>query len=326
MTDKKATMIYLLIYLWRYSDPEHPVTNEDINKFMIKNAKTELDRKTIPKHVSALNDCFEKLDMDLFIEPTKKSRKNAYYLSGKPFVPEQVSEIIMAITQSKSVSHTNSKEFSEKLLEQLSVYEAEICRVAPSTVIRGRNIVHYVISKVNEAIEKGCRIKIEYKKDKYAKGKGNIRTISPYFLRNMDNAMYLVGKCHEHDPEEKSANFRLDRINDIKVLDQEADLIYKQQVSQDQEEYNKNMTFGKNITLMLEFDSLASTVIYDRYGEIPVQETDFGYRINQSDILNDELLSKLFMIYDHIKIIGPEELKNAFRKKVKSINDSFDAL
>lgn len=319
--DKKGSIIELLIYLWQEADEQHPVTNEDINAYMEKCGYC-LDRKTIPSHIATLNDCLEKTGVEVAM--VKQDRRNAYYLVGKSFEIEQITEIILAVIQSKSVSRRNSQEFIEKLFSQLSTYEEKQVKDSLSSttsIIRRSNMVSYTIGEILKAINQGRKIAFKYIKDMYSKDNSNIeeRVVSPFCLTCNDNAMYLVGYYPKHNSD--SSFFRLDRIENIKILDEPADLSTKKISMENRSEYNKKMTFGEPITVILEFKSEVSTVIYDRYGDIKPLKTEFGYKISESDILCDELLGWLFIIGKHIKILGCEKLKTAFKQRLKEISE-----
>lgn len=320
-SDKKGTIIELLIFLWQNTDCFHPATNEDINAYMQKYDYC-LDRKTISDHIRILNDCLEKTGLEICID--RVNRKNTYYLSGKTFEREQITEIIMAVIQSKSVSDTNSQEFIEKLFSLLSIHEARQVKdslYGTTSVIRRSNAVSFVIGELLQAINKQKKVAIMYKKDMYSKDKSDItqRIISPYCLSCNDNAMYLI--CHYPEHNSPRSFFRLDRITDVKILDEPADLPGKKHAMEDSLEYNKKMTIGDKITVILEFKPDVSTVVYDRYGDIHTTHTDFGYKISESDILSNELLGWLFMLGDNIRILGCENLKNAFNERLAMLSE-----
>ncbi len=321
-SEKKGTIVELLIFLWKNTDCDHTVTIEEIQAYM-NDRGYSIDRRTIPGHINTLNACLEQTGLEVSV--SKDGRKNNYYISGRVFETEQIAEIIMAVIQSKSVSDSNSQEFIDGLFKQVSQHQAkEIRNSLLDTVptIRRSNAVSFVIGELLQAINKHKKVSIMYKKDIYNKDKAAAeqKIVSPYCLMCNDNAMYLLCKCHSH--KQDISYFRLDRITDITVCDETADLSHKKKCLDDKLEYNKKMTFGDKITVMLEFTPDASTMIYDRYGDIPTVKTDFGYKISQSDILSKELLGWLFMLGDMVKINGCEQLKTAFNERLALLSQN----
>lgn len=318
--DKKSSIVELLIYLWQKTDSRHLVTNKDITLYMESKGYT-MDRKTIPEHIDSLNLCLESLGLEIIKESL--GNKNAYYLSGKSFEIEQITEIIMAVIQSKSVSDSNSKEFINKLYSQVSEYEEKEIRESLSSsfpVVRRSNSVSYCIGQIVTAINQGKKISIDYIKDMYSREKSiNKREVSPFCLTCNDNAMYLMGYCQKHNKD--CSFFRLDRMYDVEILDEPANWEGKKHAMENIHEYNKKMTIGDPVTVILEFDKDISPVIYDRYGNITPKSTAFGYVISESDILCDELLGWLVTISSHIKIRGNEELKKRFKKRMQELSN-----
>lgn len=317
--DKKSSIVELLIYLWQKTDANHLVSTKEIIEYMDTKGYS-MDRKVIPTHIASLNSCLESLDLEIMKDT--KGNQNGYYLSGKSFEVEQITEIIMAVTQSKSVSDSNSEEFVEKLYRQVSVYEEKQIRdsLSPSFLVTRRsNSVTYCIGQIISAINSGRKISIDYVKDMYCRDKNRReRVVSPFCLTCNDNAMYLMAYCPTHNS--KCSFFRLDRMNDVKILDEPADLENKKNTMDNIREYNKKMTIGDPITVVLEFDNEISPVVYDRYGNINPVKTKFGYKISEGDILCDELLGWLVTIGKHIKIHGNEELKKAFKQRIQELS------
>ena len=146
-----------------------------------------------------------------------KSRQNKYYFDGRLFDVAELKLLIDAISSSKFITEKKSKDLIRKLTTLTSEYNAEKLRrhVTVEGRIKSENEkAYYILDAVNDAIDKGCKIRFQYteysnRKRKAMKNNGEYYIVSPYALVWDGDYYYMIGWC---DNREHMRNFRLDRV------------------------------------------------------------------------------------------------------------------
>ena len=212
--NKKLSILYILKILQDYSDENHLLTQKDIAKLLYTNYGMECERKSISSNIDAL------IDMDYDIVKSN----NGCYLCSRKFEPSEIQFLIDAVFSSKSIPSKQSKELATKLSGLLSNYQKKQYKYiykADEINRTSNKQLFYTIDVINEAIEKGKKIKFNYARHGFNQDENKKKreyVINPYFLVNSQGKYYLV--CN-YEYFGDIANYKVEKIENIEILDRD---------------------------------------------------------------------------------------------------------
>ncbi|MBQ7798018.1 MAG: WYL domain-containing protein, partial [Clostridia bacterium] len=214
LNNKKMSTLCILNILREFSDENNPLTQADIINKIYANYGLELERKSISSTLDSLRD----FGFDIIKTST------GCYLGEREFEPSEISFLIDAVFSSKSLDSKRSRELAEKLSKFLSHNQRKkfkyICK--SDEIVRTDNKqLFYTIDILHDAIEQGKQVEFNYNrfyfnKDTQDKKKQKRYIINPYFMINNQGKYYLV--CN-HDYFNEIANYKIELISNIKILD-----------------------------------------------------------------------------------------------------------
>lgn len=234
---KKLLIINILDILRRYTDEEHHLSQKQIEDILREEYDMPADRKTIKTNLMNL------IDFGYEIEYSEKTRmyknKNGeleessilsdFYLV-RDFNDSELRLLIDSLLFSTHLPYSQCRELVEKLEKQSSKYfHNRVKHIATMPRDKSDNkTIFYNVDVIDEAITANKKIEfnyIEYDVDKKACAKktvdGQVRNyvVSPYQMVAKDGNYYLI--CN-YDPFDNISNYRLDRIINIRMLDEKA--------------------------------------------------------------------------------------------------------
>ncbi len=320
------SVLCILEILKEFSDENHPMTQTEIIEKIYSTYGLELERKSIGANIDSL------IDFGFDIVKTDKGS----YLGQREFEPSEVSFLIDAVFSSRSIDSKNSKQLAEKLSGFLSKNQRKkykyICKA--DEIVRSNNKqLFYTIDILNEAIEKGKKVEFNYNRfyfDQATREKKNQKQyiINPYFLINNQGKYYLV--CN-HDYYNEIANYKVELISNIKILDQDVKPVTKLKGCEkgvDMAKYaNENIYMFHNKTVN------ATLKIENEYSaEYVVEWFGKNARFYQRDgvVYADVSANEQALIYwclqygETIQLIEPLETRNEIKNKIKAIAEKYD--
>ncbi len=323
-SNKKMTNICVLEILKEYSDEQHPLTQSEIIKILNDDYNLELERKAIANTLDSL------IDFGYDIVKTK----TGCYLGEREFEQSEISFLVDAVFSSKSIDSNNSKRLAEKLSKFLSKYNRKkfnyICK-ADQIVRTNQKQLFYTIDILNEAIAQGKQVEFNYNRF-YVKEnvrKKNLRyKINPYFMINNQGRYYLV--CNL-DWFNEIANYKLDLISNIKILDSPVKPITKLKNCEngvDMVEYaNENiyMFHNKTINATIKFtDEYAAEYIFEWFGKgANFYTKDNEYFANIS--ANEQALIYWCLQYgESVELISPDDTRTKIADISKKISHTYN--
>lgn len=236
---KKLLILYILDILRRYTDAEHTLTQNEIVEILAKEYNMKADRKSVKRNLMNL------AEMDFNIQYDEIERTNTTVKDGKKITVEETictdwyierdfsdSELRLLIDGllfSHHISNSQCRELIGKL-EGLSnkYFKSKVKHVAIPPVDKTDNRqLFYTVDVLDEAISKGkkvsfyyCEYGVDKKLHRRKRSDGTDREYicSPYQMAVNDGKYFLI--CN-YDKYSDIANYRLDRIKDIKILDED---------------------------------------------------------------------------------------------------------
>ena len=229
---KKLLILNILDILWKDSDQDHRLTQREIGEILRTRYGMAADRKAIKRNLMDL------VEFGFDIEYREVPRGGAgeeeentiltdFYLV-RPFTEGELRLLIDGLLFSRHLPHRQCRELVEKL-EGLSsrYFRSRVRHIARMSGEQEDNQQLFLnIELLDEAIEKRQKAAfhyLEYGTDKKVhyrtRSDGSVReyVVSPYQMAARDGNYYLVCRREGYGG---LANYRLDRICDLKVLEE----------------------------------------------------------------------------------------------------------
>ena len=235
---KKLLPMLILDILRKYTDEDHKLSQRDILDILRTEYDMTADRKSVRRNLGTLMEMGWPIEYSEAIRMTPNPKTGELeettvisdlYLE-REFTDSELRLLIDSLLFSRYIPYNQCKELVEKL-EGLSsryfhAHVRHICTM-PETLPRNPQLF-YTIELLDEAISKGRKVAfayLEYGMDKCQHRKrradGSVReyVVSPYQMVAKEGKYYLI--CN-YDKYDDISNYRVDRIADIRMLDEAA--------------------------------------------------------------------------------------------------------
>ena len=208
---KKLALVRILQILQKYSDEEHPLTQDFIAKHLSSKYGIDIERKAVSRNISLLKEA------GFDIESTRAGS----YLAERDFTDAELRILIDGVLSSKHISARYSKELIKKLCSLSNEYFRSHVKYVHSVGDWDKTDnqeLFYNIEVVDEAIGHKKQIRFDYFKygaDKKLH-KTHVHTASPYQLILHNQRYYLMAR---NEYWKNMAYYRLDRIKNMEITD-----------------------------------------------------------------------------------------------------------
>lgn len=211
---KRLALLRILQILLKHSDYDHPLTQEDIIKYLDSEYGIQVERKAVGKNIADLKDAGFEIC----------SRRAGSYIDSREFEDSELRLLIDGVLQSKHITARHSKDLIEKLCGLSNKYFRSHVKNVYSINDWSKTdnqTLFYNIDIVDEAILTGKQVQYDY--NKYGVDanlhKSSFQRISPYQLILHNQRYYLMGYS---DYWGNMAFHRLDRITNMRIYDKPA--------------------------------------------------------------------------------------------------------
>ncbi len=235
---KKLLIINILDILRKYSDEYHRLSQKDIVEILEKEYDMTADRKAVRRNILSLIDFGYEIEYTESVRmvhdvKTGKSKENYIYTDFylvRDFTDSELRLLIDSLLFSKHIPHKQCKELVGKLSglsNKYFEYHIKHIRTIPDNLPQAGQLF-YTIEILDEAISKGRKVVFAY--NSYGTDKklhprlnndGGKREylVNPYQIAATNGRYYLIGN---YDKFNDVSHYRLDRITDIKIVDEVA--------------------------------------------------------------------------------------------------------
>ena len=208
---KKLALLRILDILKKHTDINHPLTQEDIAKYLENDYGIIIERKAIGRNISLLKEAGYAIETNHL----------GNYLEERDFEDSELRVLIDGVLCSKYINATYSKDLIYKLCSLANKYfqahVKNIYSVNEWNKTESKSLF-YNIEQIDEAIEKELQIKFDY--NKYGIDKKlhftKSHTVSPYQLI-VHNQHYYLMALHEYY--QNIVHYRVDHITNISLTD-----------------------------------------------------------------------------------------------------------
>ncbi len=232
---KKLLIINILDILRKYTDENHRLSQKDIIEILKNEYTMTADRKAVRRNILNLIDFGYEIEYSESIRMVPNAKtgelEESYIMSDfylvRDFTDGELRLLIDGLLFSKHIPYSQCKELVDKLAGLSNKYfESHIkhIRTMPDNAPKNKQLF-YTIEVLDEAISRGRKVAFTY--NSYGTDKklhprlssdGNAREyiVNPYQIAASNGRYYLI--CN-YDKYDNIANYRLDRITNIKILD-----------------------------------------------------------------------------------------------------------
>ncbi len=315
---KKLALLRIWQILQKYSDYDHPLTQDDIALHLENDYGIVIERKAISRNISLL----KKAGIEI------ESRRAGSYLETREFEDSELKLLIDSVLCSHHINPRQSADLIEKLCKLSNKYFRS--RVKNIHTVKDWNktenpALFYNIEMVDIAIEEGKQLQYDYNKyglDKQLH-KSSFQRVTPYQLILHNQRYYLMAYSGYWD---NMVFHRLDRISNIRIYDKPAHPI------REVPGYKSGIDYKKISTTMpymytdeperIEFATEPDIVdqVIDWFGkDITVQETDDPDKVIVSLWASPNAMEHWALQYlNHVELITPTHLRNRIRENLKN--------
>jgi predicted DNA-binding transcriptional regulator YafY len=320
---KKLALLRILQILHKYSDLQHPLTQEKIAYYLDSEYGIVIERKAISRNISLL------MDADVEIGHCR----DGYYLETREFEDTELKLLVDSVLCNQNITAKHSADLIEKLCKLSNKYFRS--HVKNVYAVKDWNksdnaALFFNIEMIDMAINEGKQVQYDY--NKYGKDKklhkSSFQRATPYQLILHNQRYYLMGYSEYWG---NMIFHRLDRITNIKIYDAPAYPLKKVPGYESGIDYKKISTTmpylhsDKPERVEMLADAWVIDQVVDWFGkDLAVRETDDPEKIIISLWANPYAMSLWALQYvNYIEVISPAHLRTKIREFLKSGLDKY---
>jgi predicted DNA-binding transcriptional regulator YafY len=320
---KKLALLRILQILHKYSDLQHPLTQEKIAYYLDSEYGIVIERKAISRNISLL------MDADVEIGHCR----DGYYLETREFEDTELKLLVDSVLCNQNITAKHSADLIEKLCKLSNKYFRS--HVKNVYAVKDWNksdnaALFFNIEMIDMAINEGKQVQYDY--NKYGKDKklhkSSFQRATPYQLILHNQRYYLMGYSEYWG---NMIFHRLDRITNIKIYDAPAYPLKKVPGYESGIDYKKISTTmpylhsDKPERVEMLADAWVIDQVVDWFGkDLAVRETDDPEKIIISLWANPYAMSLWALQYvNYIEVISPAHLRNKIRDFLKTGLDKY---
>ncbi len=320
---KKLALIRIWQILKKYSDYDHPLTQEDIAAYLENEYGIVIERKAISRNISLLKEAGADI----------ASKRTGSYLESREFEDAELRLLIDGVLSSKHITAKHSSDLIERLCGLSNKYFRSHVKNIYSVNDWGKTdnqALFYNIELVDSAIEAGKQIQYDYNKfgaDKKLH-KSSFQRVSPYQMILHNQHYYLMAYS---DYWGNIVFHRLDKITNMSFYDKPAKPIREIPGYESGIDYKK---ISSSMPYMftdepekIEFiaDDWMSDQVIDWFGKsISITELKDQKKIRVTLIASPYAMEHWAMQYiNYVEIISPVHLRKSIYETLKKCTDKY---
>ena len=322
-SNQKGKLLALLDILRRETDEEHPLTLEEIRRFLEAEG-VNAERKSLYDDIALLRQRGE----DIVCVRDKSVR---YYLGQRTFDMPELRLLVDAVQSSRFITARKSTALVNKLETFTSRHLAQQLRrqvVVAGQVKSMNESIFYAVDTLQSAIAGDRQVRFQYFHRNRAKEKvfdrdGAFFEVSPWSMVWDDENYYLVGYSAE---DKRIRHYRVDRMFRVEELPARR-LGGETFARLDMEAYHRR-TFGmfggeeKTVTLLCA-DWMAE-VIMDRFGrDVMLTPCEEGFTCDVSVAVSEPFFGWLAGFGTAVRITAPAAVAQAYAAHLRQIAETY---
>lgn len=324
----------ILDILRKYTDEDHRLSQREIMEILEQEYDMKAERKAVKRNLMNLLEYGYNIEYSESIRVNKKGEEEILYTDWyleRDFSDAELRLLIDSLLFSKHIPFRQCKELIRKL-EGLSnkYFMSRVKHIRTMSQYAPENKqLFFTIEQLDKAISKGRQVAFhynEYQTDKKMHPRkdrdGKVRkyVINPYQIAAVNGRYYLI--CN-YDKYDNVANYRLDRITDIEVLDtpvksmrQVKGLEHGLNLPKHMAEHIYMFT-GESAPVTFRVKKYLLSEIVDWFGKDMQFSDETDEEVTVRVTVNLETMRKWALQYAvHAKVLGPEKLVQMVKEDV----------
>ena len=326
---KNMLVMNILEILKKHSDAEHPLNQKDIMDLLQSEYEMTVDRKAVKRNLMNLLDCGYNLEYKETTRINKKGEQETLYSDWyleRDFTDAELRLLIDSLLFSKHIPYSQCKELIEKL-EGLSnkYFKAKVkhIRNLPEKMPNNKQIF-YNIEVLDEAISKGKKVEFRYNDfgtDKKlhprvsSNGEPRKYVVNPYQMAATNGRYYLIANYDKYD---NISHYRVDKISDIKILDESAK---KQRELSESINLPRHMAehiymfSGESERVAMRIEKFLVNDVIDWFGKDVSFYDETEDEVTASVVVNLKAMRYWTMQYaNHVEVLKPQKLRRQIKE------------
>ena len=320
---KKLALLRILQIFQKYSDYDHPLTQDDIAQHLENDYGIGIERKAISRNISLLKEA----GFDI------ESRRAGSYLQSREFEDSELKLLIDGVLCSQHINPRQSSDLIEKLCTLSNKYFRS--HVKNIHTVKDWNktenpALFYNIELVDIAIEEGKQLQYDYNKyglDKQLH-KSSFQRVTPYQLILHNQRYYLMAYSAYWG---NMVFHRLDRISKIRLYDKPAQSIREIPGYESGIDYKKiastmpYMYTDEPERISFVTESWVVDQIIDWFGkDIAIQNTEDPDKITVSLWASPSAMEHWALQYlNYVEVISPAHLRERIRDNLEKAMEKY---
>ena len=315
---QKIKLLKLYEMLRQETDEEHPMRTNDICQ-RLEQMGISCERRTLAVDIQTLNDFgFE-------VRSRRVGKGKGYFIEDRSFSLPELKVLIDAVQASNTITESKSDALIDKIAELGGSHRSALLKrntVRFNTIKHTNEHVYQTIDQLEKALRTNKKVEIVYfhldeNGGKIYHTEGGKHVVEPISMIYDNNEYYLT--CYDPGTND-NRNFRLDRIESVKLLD---DVICEETKSRRRgiAHYKASifkMYGGKTEKVTLEFDGSLIDSIYDKFGtktRIKPCGERFAARVDVQ--ISPTFWGWVFQFVGKMRIVEPEYIKIEYSDRLK---------
>lgn len=317
----KGRVLFLERYFLDRTDDDHAVCTEDLIRIYTENGY-KANRHTIKDDVDTLNAS----GMEIISEREGGGR-TYYHVGTRLFELAELRMLVDAVSSSQFITKAKSDTLTEKLAMLTNEQNRQTlsAKIFTADQIKTTNpVVFQTIDTICRAIDAVKKISFHYisytpEKRRVLKNEGKEYVTSPYALIWNDDRYYLAA---QYKQEGTVVTFRIDRIHDVKVLDEPATL----DENFDPSDYASKtvMMYDEGLeeqSVLISCENRFMQNVVDKFGEDIETDILSGETFSAKVMVRPSrtFLSWVFGFCGGIRILEPDTVRMEYEKLLRDV-------
>ena len=319
--NQKLKILYVMDFLLRESDEEHPVTAAQIMEELSRHGISS-ERRSIMEDLEALRQ------YGLDIVRVGVNRYASYYIASRDFELPGLKLLVDSVQSSRFLTHKKTAALIEKIETLASIHEAQLLQRQVYVAGRVKTMnesIYYNVDAIHNGISTNRKIRFHYfeitvqKERRFRKG-GAYYIVSPFALLWDNENYYLVA----YDADAGFIkHYRVDRMTDIETTEEERNGHGAYQAL-DMRSYSGRvfgMFSGKSLRVRMRFAEHLAGAVLDRLGQdlVLVPDEDGQFTVSAEVVPSPQFFAWLTGFGPEARLLGPEHIVKQMREYIDSI-------
>ena len=321
--NKKMLNMLIMEILWKYTDEDHALTQQEILK-LLNNYGMECDRRSVRNNVLYLKE----LGYDISME-------KGYRLLSRDFDDSDLRILIDSVLFSKSISTKQARDLINKIRENLAsnYFNAKVSHVSnlPELNRTINKQAMYSLDALNDAIADKKKVSFIYNSIgtdfKLHPRREEPYIVNPYQIVANNGRFYLIGNYDKYD---NVAHFRIDKMTEVKILDEKIKPMSKVPELKNGLNLPKHMAehiymfSGESVVATLKTTEDMMSELVDWFGRnISIVENKDGYITVRVSCNRKAMRFWALQYGPYVEVLAPKELRESVKEDIDGMKKKY---